>query len=219
MPVVKVALEVTKEEAKRILNGDSIFKGLLKNSKNMTIERHLPTVVEKATKQAAKQSSKFRDKGVLIGIGVFVVVAVGAAITIGVVEHKKKKKLIETKRKDCLEIVEGYNVTLNSYVSESVYGTLSFKSIKTFTDYIDAIIKDNNLGNLEIDLSQSEIEALYSIIGKMTVKLANANNYALPNSLSICNNSKKVLTNFEKLEEVKEYLYIQQDIFKKNGEK
>lgn len=211
MPIVNVKLDVTPEEAKRIAEGTSQLMGLIKNSASKQIERHVPTVIEKATKEATKQSSKFSSKGILIGIGVFAVVAVGATITYAAVKHNEKKKE-ESQR---MLLTEGYNTAISNYVSEAYSGKLSFNSLKRFTDYMDSVLKNSDIGNIELDLSSEEVEVLYGVIKRFTEKICKANQAKLPTALQIENQDVKQLTDKQKLEKVRDLLYVQQEVFVK----
>ncbi len=210
MPLVSVKLDVSPEEAKRIAEGTSQLMGLLKNTATKQIEKHVPTVIEKATQEAAKQSAKFNSKGVLIGIGVFAVVAVGVTITYAVVKHNEKKK---EKSQQAL-LSEGYNTAVSNYVTESYEGKLSFNSLKQFTDYVDDILKKSEVGDIELDFSPNEIAVLYSVIKRFTINLCNANKYALPANLQIEGQEIQQLNEKQKLEKVRDFLYIQQEIYK-----
>lgn len=202
MQVIQVKLKVTAQEFERIKHGQLMLMGLLKDSGKKTVERHVPAI----TKNLSKSMT---NKSFIIGIGIASAVSAIVFGSIAFVKHEQNKK----HKTNQLLLADEYNNSFNNYIYEARKGTLSFNSLKKFTDYIDLILRNSSKGDIKLELSGDEVDFLYNLIQRFTKDLCEANNYQLPEHLTL--ESKQELLPMQKLEEVKEYLFIQKVVFKR----
>lgn len=214
MAYVNVTLDVPDELVVGVVDGSKQLMGLLKDSATKQVNKHLnvvsvnkvsDSVVDTVTTSAS--NSIFTTKNVLIGLGITAFVALTATVTTLVVRHNLKVKEEEKAKK---LVASGYNKAISTYIGNAQSGVLSLPDVRTLLAYIESLTKDIDSNQVQIELSSDEIELLKRILIRFTLKLAKANKVDVKKIEAY---STKELTDKEKLETVKECLYVQEDIY------
>ena len=202
MPQVNVKLHLTQNELALVQSGKSNLLGLIKEANTNKIQKHVPLAVSNNTND--------KTKGVLIGVGICAVVAIATAVTVALVKKTKERKELSTKPESVVACE--YNQAMINYVDKAQEGTLSFKEIKRFADFFDALLEDYKTGDIKIKLSSDEINTLYGIIYKFTKELCEKSNALLDAKYTAINNNPKA-TSETKVEYIKDMLTIQKHIY------
>ncbi len=142
-------------------SGQSQLMALGKDVNNNQIQFHAPI--------AHVSNGKNVGVGLLIGVGVaFIAAGIGAITYLGIKSYKKKKYLKE--HPEAVVSLE-YNTAMTNYIEKAQNKKLSFEDIKRLTDCFDNLIKERKAGNITIDVSDEEINTLYSIIYKISSQI------------------------------------------------
>ena len=196
-----ITVDLKPNEIALLRSGENELLGLIKNTSNHQIVKHVPVA----------QSSNIKTSQVLIGVGIGLVVSAAAAATIFLLRKKKVKNHVNLEKKLSME----YNNSMVNYVQRVTNGTLSIKDIKKFADVFDAILKDYQAGDLKINLSEEEISVLYGIVFKFTKALFEKNELLLDGKYPQLEdlNSKNKESNMVL---IRDLLFVQEEIYSKN---
>jgi hypothetical protein len=206
-----ITVVLTPEQAAAVDAGEQILSGLLKDATKNTVTKHVPTVAQEASKELAKPANASGGKGWLIGLGITAFVAVAGAVTYGVVKHKQKKKEKELVSKQQInQLTYEYNKNTISYIRKATTGTLTFSDIKSFSDKFDEVLNHYKIGDIKIELSEDQINALYEIVYSLTMQLIDKTGYQIENKELLIEAPSK--SKEQKMEDIKEYVYIQRKI-------
>ena len=206
--VKNVKIEIPKELEKRYKSGELTLNGLLKDSENNQVIKHLPLVDDN---KEEKSFDIIND--VALALEVVHLGILATSFLVGYLEKKlKNKKEKEAKRRKLKELTP-YNISLANYLDKAEKGELSLSDVESLQASFNAY-KVNTEGNkLCIELSLDELSFLVKMIVNFTVELSKENNYEIYFDKNIVNEEIDVNT---KMDILNNCFNIQKDIYSKN---
>ena len=173
MPIIQVQYEVPLNIYKGLALGElsrfgSVVRGKTGIIKHLKEVKNVEKVSEPLSAQAIKYASK--NKGVLIGVGIFIV-AVGGVTYLSLKNNKEKKDL----QKRLTQIALDHNIILNQYLEEIKNANLKLATIESFINDLELLEKTVASRQAEIDVSITELNKLKSLLRDYTMKLAETN--------------------------------------------
>lgn len=166
MPVMNVNLVLDDATYAGVKAGIYELGGLVKNSDNKRVKKHLPTVVDATKEGASKAIDMIREhkKGLFIVGGVIIV---GGAVA-GAVTYISQKDKIKAKKK--------FGETLEIYLNAAQSGTLTSNLVDDLLASIEVISKFSKDGAVPINLTSKQLYSLFNSVYDFTKRMAKANN-------------------------------------------
>ena len=164
MPIVTVKMDVPDNLYSEIMAGKVILKGLIKNTGNKRIRKHID-LVPMSAKEQALQAVK-ANKNIIIGAGIALGILLVAGLTY--LFHRNKKKKADDKTIE-------FNNSLKAYLSETKDGQLDYETLNNLIVALEGLQNSKN-GNLEnLNLSPAQLNTLIKSVFDYTKALAKAN--------------------------------------------
>ena len=196
MPVMNVNLLLDEATYAGVKSGMLELWGMVKDTDNKKVRKHLPTVIDATKEGASKAIDAVREhkKGFLIIGGVLIV---GGAVA-GAVSYVAQKDKIKSKKKfaDALEI----------YLNAAQDGILTSELVENLITALNGVSKYSKKGVVPIKLSPKQLQTLFNSIYDFTKRMASANNISTKGI-----NPPSKLTR-GKILDLQEYLYKQKEI-------
>ena len=166
MPVMNVNLVLDDATYAGVKAGIYELGGLVKNSDNKRVKKHLPTVVDATKECASKAIDMIREhkKELFIVGGVIIV---GGAVA-GAVTYISQKDKIKAKKK--------FGETLEIYLNAAQSGTLTSNLVDDLLASIEVILKFSKDGAVPINLTSKQLYSLFNSVYDFTKRMAEANN-------------------------------------------
>lgn len=200
MATVLVEMDIPNKLYAEIMTGSATLMGMVKDSNNHRIKKHIklvPTTIKEQALQILKA-----NKNLFIGIGGAIVLLVIGLLTY----HKLKKKNKKYSDKEVL-----FANSLKTYLEETKEGKLKYQTLCDLINVLNEIINDKNYSIKNFNLSKKQLNQLTKSIFSYTERLAKANHIKL-------NNFKKPSKNVEgNIINLNHYLTVQKDIFEKTS--
>lgn len=200
MPDLSIHLHLTDEEYRNYQNGLLEACGMLKDSRNKRIVKHIPASPDTVKEWVSKAIDYVRGRSKeTIVIGCFIVVG---GVIVGVTKHAQNKKR--------LKIEEQFGLAFYTYMEAAQNGTLALENVVELKDAIVEFGKRTNSRHKCFGFPPVTLYKLLCNIHDFTVRLAEANG---------CSEIVPVLTPPSKEDlpaNLISYLDFQKQIFEKN---
>ena len=171
VPVVNVNLVLDDATYAGVKAGALELCGLVKDMDSKKVRKHLPTVFDAAKDGAAKAIDIIREhkKGLLIVGGLLIIggVVVGAVSYVSEKDKRKAKKHL--------------GVSLQKYLDAAQDGKLTVEIVDKLINDLDVVSKLYKDNTVPLNLSAKQLSALFNSIYDYTLRMATANNVAIPN--------------------------------------
>ena len=181
MPVMNVNLVLDDATYAGVKAGLYELGGLVKNSDNKRVKKHLPTVVDSTKEGATKAIDMIREhkKGLFIVGGVLIV---GGAVA-GTVTYISQKNKIKAKKK--------FGKALEIYLNAAKEGTLTSDLIDDLLTSIENVSKFSKNRDVPINITSKQLYSLFSSIYEFTKRMTDVNDVTTksikaPSKLSKC---------------------------------
>lgn len=204
MPIIQVDYSVPPKIAAGLASGEfQRFGSVIRDSQRITT--HLKEVGRTSSKMSASGGlfgGGVKSAGSIVAIGIGVIGVIGGAVYLAKAHKRDASKSLK------LELVERYNASLLSYLEAITSGALVEANLTDLRAAVEEISALNREGEIAVELSQEHSEALNTLLGDFTRKLAEAN------SVSVGQLPEPTPGTTEKLlEDINMYLDAQQKIF------
>lgn len=171
MPVVNVNLLLDDATYASVKTGALELCGLVKDFDSKKVRKHLPTIFDAAKDSAAKAIDIIREhkKGLLIVGGLIII----GGIVVGTVSYISEKDKRNAKKH--------LGVSLQKYLDAAQEGKLNIEIVDKLTNDLDVVSQLYKDNAIPLNLSAKQLSALFNSIYDYTLRMANANNVAVPN--------------------------------------
>lgn len=209
MTVVPIYVDIPDDILAGLVTGDLMrFGTVVRDSKE--IIAHLPEVdrLPEADESLASTAhgSALGNEKLLIGLGIAAVAAAGTALTFYLIKRRRRSK------SEIPTCVASYNASLVAYLAAVQDGTLDAGLVDRMISALEAVKEETDSGNMTIELSVQQSEALIGMFATYIRMLAEAN------SLEV----GEILESTPPLEvspivDLRRYLEAQREIFRRSA--